>query len=74
MEKLNISIKTEYIALNQLLKYSGIISTGGEVKFFFQENTLFYNGEIETRLRKKVYPGDLIKINEDYLIEVNSES
>lgn len=66
-------IKTEYIQLNQLLKMCSIVSSGGEVKALMQEHDFYYNGEIETRLRKKVYPGDTIQINEQILIKVYSE-
>ena len=32
---LKINIKTDFITLGQLLKFSGIISNGGEAKFSF---------------------------------------
>ncbi len=66
-------INTEYIQLNQLLKMCDIVSSGGEVKLLMQENEFFYNGEPETRLRKKVYPNDQIQINDQILIKVYSE-
>ncbi len=67
-------ITTEYIQLNQLLKMCDIVSSGGAVKILMQDNDFYYNDELETRLRKKVYPGDEIKINNDILIKVFSES
>ncbi len=67
-------IKTEYIQLNQLLKMCNIVSSGGEVKMLMQEHDFFYNGEPEMRLRKKVYPGDQIQINNQILIKVYSEN
>ncbi len=66
-------IKTEYIQLNQLLKMCNLVSSGGEVKMLMAEHDFYYNGEPETRLRKKVYPGDTIQINEQILIKVFSE-
>ncbi len=67
-------ISTEYIQLNQLLKYCDIVSSGGEVKFFFEENDILYNNTPETRLRKKVYPGDVIQINNEMQIKVADEN
>lgn len=73
MEKIELKISTEYIQLNQLLKYADIISSGGEAKFFIQDNEVLYNGELETRLRKKVYNQDEITINDELLIVVMSD-
>ncbi len=56
-------IKTEYIQLNQLLKMCSIVGSGGEVKALMAEHDFYYNGEPESTLRKKVYPGDNIQIS-----------
>lgn len=57
-----IKIRTEYITLGQLIKYLGIVSTGGEIKLFLLENPVFVNKTQENRRGKKLYPGDLIEI------------
>lgn len=57
-----ITIKTEYITLVQLLKFADIVSSGGESRYFLEEHTIIYNGNVETRKRKKLYPGDVIEI------------
>ena len=68
MEK--ILIHTEYIELQNVLKKSGIIFTGGEAKFFLKENVVYVNGEQENRRGRKLYPGDQVKVNNKiYLIE-----
>lgn len=53
-------ITTEYITLQQFLKYAGIASTGGEAKIMIQENLISVNGEKETRRGRKLYPGDSV--------------
>lgn len=63
MEKKIIAIHTEYITLVQLFKLADIISSGGEMKPYMNENEILYNEKIETRLRKKIYPGDIVKID-----------
>lgn len=47
-----------YITLNVLLKISGIIDTGGQAKYYLQENEVLVNGEPEVRRGRKLYPGD----------------
>ena len=58
----NVKISSEYITLGQFLKFSGIISQGGEVKHFLAENACLVNGESENRRGKKLYPGDEIEV------------
>ncbi len=59
-----IYITGEYIQLNKLLKYAGIISTGGEAKFFIEENEILLNDVLVFELRKKIRPGDKLIIND----------
>lgn len=56
-------ITTEYITLQQFLKFSGIAQTGGEAKILVKEKEIFVNGEPENRRGKKLYPGDEVKID-----------
>ena len=64
-----VKITSEYITLGQFLKFQGIISNGGETKDFLANHAVFVNGEAENRRGKKLYPGDLVKI-EDMLYKV----
>lgn len=73
MDILEAYINTEYIQMNQLLKMCNLVGSGGEVKMMMETNDFFYNGEPETRLRKKVYPGDIIQINNQIQIKVFNE-
>lgn len=59
-----------YITLNVLLKLTGIINTGGQAKYFLQENEVLVNGELENRRGRKLYPGDVIDIkNQSFKVE-----
>lgn len=60
---IEIKIKDEFIKLGQLLKLAGLVSSGVESKIVIQEGEVLYNGEIETRRGKKVYPGDSVEFN-----------
>lgn len=56
MEK--IQIRTEYIKLDQLLKFSGIASTGSEAKALILDGNVKVNGEVCLMRGKKIRPGD----------------
>jgi len=70
----DVFITTEYIKLDQFLKYANIIGAGGEARFFIDENSIYVNGEHEERRGKKLRNGDIIKIkNDEYIIVQNGE-
>ena len=56
-----ISITTEYIKLQDLLKFSGAADTGGAAKAAVQEGGVLVNGEICTMRGKKIRPGDVVR-------------
>ena len=62
-------IEGDYIELLQLLKATGIAQTGGHAKLIVDDEVVFRNGELETRKRAKLVPGDVIVI-EDITIEL----
>jgi ribosome-associated protein len=68
-----IYIKSEFIKMDQLLKYANITATGGESKHLIKNNFVKYNGEIDDRRGKKVYPGDIVTIDltENYNFDEN---
>jgi len=67
MEK--IQITTEYIKLDQLLKWANIVSSGSDAKYIITEEMVKVNGEIETKRGKKIRVGDIVEF-EDKKIEV----
>ena len=62
MEKLEVSINTEYIKLDQLLKYSGIAESGSDAKDMILDEIVKFNGEVCTMRGKKVRKGDNVEI------------
>ncbi len=57
--------KTEtrnYITLQQVLKLANIVESGGQAKYVIQHGEVKVNGVVETRRRKKIYPGDAIEV------------
>ena len=55
-----IHIETEYIKLQDLLKFAAAVSTGGEAKILIQEGDVTVNGEVCTMRGKKIRPGDTV--------------
>ena len=58
---MEVSIVTEFIKLDSLLKLAGLVYTGGEAKEVVQSCQVKYNGETCTQRGKKVYPGDTVE-------------
>jgi len=60
---LEIKIETEYIKLDQFLKFAGLVNTGGEAKNIIAEGKVMVNGEVETARGKKLRIDDVIEID-----------
>ena len=58
-----IKISTEFIKLDQLLKFANIVENGVFAKYIIQDGCVKVNGETETRRGKKIYPEDVVEIN-----------
>ena len=55
-----IPIHTEYIKLQDLLKLTHAVMSGGEGKVVIQEGQVSVNGEVCTMRGKKLRPGDTV--------------
>ena len=55
-----ITIYTEFIKLQDLLKFANMVETGGEAKECVQGGDVMVNGEICTMRGKKIRPGDVV--------------
>lgn len=56
-----IEITKEPVELYKILKFEGIVSSGGEAKAVIDDGQVLVNGEVETRKRKKIVSGDTIE-------------
>ncbi len=56
-------ISSEYIELNKLLKASGLCDSGGFAKMVIKDGLVTVNGEIETRVRRKIKNEWIIQYN-----------
>ena len=57
-----VTVKTETIPLQALLKWCGAAETGGEAKIFIQEGRVTVNGEVCLMRGKKLHEGDIVGV------------
>ena len=64
-----VEIATEFIKLQDALKYANLVYSGGEAKTLIQEGEVKVNGEVCTMRGKKLRPGDKFEfMGQTYLI------
>lgn len=57
----NITITTEFIKLQDLLKFANLVETGGEAKERIQAGEVLVNGEPCLQRGRKLRPGDQVR-------------
>lgn len=62
MEFEEIEIKSEFIKLDQLLKFANLVESGADAKFFVQSGYVKVDGEVETRRGRKLFGGENVEI------------
>ena len=62
-----VKITREPVELYKILKFEGLVTTGGEAKLLIGDGQVTVNGEIETRRRKKMLDGDIIEFRGERL-------
>ena len=60
MEK--IKIESDFIKLDQFLKFAGVVQTGGQAKILISQEDVLVNNEICTKRGKKLRIDDIIEI------------
>ena len=66
---ITIEITTEYIKLDQFLKFAGAAGTGGEAKLRIENGDVKVNGEVCTMRGKKLRAGDTVTVDgENYTV------
>ena len=67
-----VVISTEFIKLQDAMKYANIVYSGGEAKQLILEEQVQVNGEVCTMRGKKLYPGDRFSFDgTEYLISIH---
>lgn len=55
-----IEIRSSDVALYKILKFEGLVESGGRAKAVIDEGLVSVNGATELRKRKKVVAGDVV--------------
>lgn len=72
VENINITINTEFIKLDQLLKFSQIAESGADAKNIILSEMVEVNNELCTMRGKKIRSGDNIKVYfDDAIVQIS---
>ena len=63
-----VAVRAVPIELCQLLKFGGLIGSGGEAKTIISEGQVRLNGVVETQKRKKVLAGDKVTFGDQTIV------
>jgi len=73
---MQVMINTEFIKLDQLIKLSGMVQTGGFAKQIIADGMVKLNGDYELQRGKKIRPGDIVEIEirdeSDQIVETHT--
>lgn len=62
MERREIVLRGEFVELNKLLKFENIVASGGEAKLAIGAGEVSVDGEVETRIRRKLVAGNVVSV------------
>ncbi len=60
-----VEVSKEPLELYKILKFEGMVSSGGEAKSVISDGQVLVNGKIETRKRKQIVSGDIVEFGEE---------
>lgn len=63
-----IKINTEFIKLDQLLKWANLVESGAAAKMVILDGNVKVNGKVETRRGKKIYSGDIVEFSGEKIV------
>lgn len=62
-----VEISREPVELYKILKFEGMVGSGGEAKQVIAEGRVRVNGKVDTRKRKKIVTGDTIEFEQEMI-------
>lgn len=61
----DVIISHEPVELYKILKFEGMVASGGDAKSVIADGQVVVNGKVETQKRKKIVSGDIIEFAQD---------
>jgi len=68
---MDFQLKAEFIELDNLLKVMDFVPNGTEAKQRIQAGSIRINGEVETRVRRKLRSGDSVEFGGQQIVIVS---
>lgn len=62
-----VEISREPVELYKILKFEGMVASGGEAKLVIADGLVQVNGKLETRKRRKIVSDDIIEFDGDVI-------
>ncbi|MDD5731000.1 MAG: RNA-binding S4 domain-containing protein [Candidatus Omnitrophica bacterium] len=64
---MDFQLKTEFIALDNMLKALHLVASGAEARQCIQSGQVKINGQVETRVRRKLRAGDFVEFGHELI-------
>ena len=69
-----VKIKTDVIQLDQFLKWTNVVGSGGEAKMLIQSGQVLVDGQVETRRSHKLTPGTIVELTNGDKFKIKAQS
>lgn len=66
----DVEVRAGGIDLGQLLKFAGLVDTGGDAKALLAEGVVLVNGEVDTRRGRTLRDGDVVAVGDEEPVRV----
>jgi ribosome-associated protein len=70
---MEFKLKAEFVELDNLLKLLELVASGAEAKHEIQAGAVKVNGLVESRIRRKLRPGDSVEFGVNTITIVGQE-
>lgn len=61
----DVELTKEPVELYKILKFEGMVASGGDAKTVIEEGQVLVNGKVEIQKRKKIVSGDIIEFGNE---------
>lgn len=70
----SVRINTEYIKLDDLLKFAGILGSGGQAKAVIKDGLVKVDGEVCLMRGKKLRGGEIVEFDDIQIKVINNDN
>jgi ribosome-associated protein len=70
----SVRINTEYIKLDDLLKFAGVLGSGGQAKAVIQDGLVKVDGEVCLMRGKKLRGGEIVEFDDIQIKVINNDN